>query len=157
MAIGVFIAPILLCWEALSAAEPKNASTSPGSRRALTHPAITAAFPIRGADEKPILIHFQHLVAVGGAYGDTTERVAEIGIEQRVTLHGPPARESRYGYTVERDLSMERTVGTKRIPAALRLICINPFSDECSSALPIESGAAGNNRYEYQRQRGFDE
>src|SRR5467141_4106559 len=82
MGIGVFIAPILLYWEALSSESPDKARFS-ASRR-LPDSGIPTAGTIRGPDEEGIFLDLQKLIAVGCPGGNPTVGVADIGVKERI-------------------------------------------------------------------------
>jgi hypothetical protein len=156
MAIGVFIAPILLYWEALSSPGPRMASISL-LKTCLADPPVAPALTVGRPNEKRIPAHLENLVAVGRPGRNPTEYITEVCIEQCVGLYIPPTGESRNHYGLLPDLAMKCAVGAERISTALHLICVKPIADKWGSAWPIESRAAGKNRSEDQRQNRFHE
>jgi hypothetical protein len=154
MAIGVFIAPILLYWEALSSLGPAMASI-PCFSPASLDPTVAPAFPVRRSDEKRVLTHLENLVAVGRSLRNPTERITKVSIEQGATLHRPATGKSGYGGSFLLNLATKGAVGAERISAALHLICVKPIADERGSALPIERRAASEQSNQYQGQNRF--
>jgi hypothetical protein len=132
-----------------------DSKSFPPQAPASVDPPVAPAFAVRRLDEKGISTHLENFVPVGRSHGNPTERVAEVRIEQRVTLYRPATRKSGYGCGPSPDLAMKGAVGAKRISAALRLIRVKPIADEWGSALPIESRAAGKHHSEYQGQNRF--
>jgi hypothetical protein len=116
---------------------------------------VAPTFTVRRPDEKRILPNLEDLVAVGCSHGNPTERITEVGVEQRVSLYGPATGKSGYGYGVLPDLAMKGAIGAERISTALHLICVKPIADERGSALPIERRAAKQQRSQYQCQSRF--
>jgi len=90
MAIGVFIAPILLYWEALSSEVPAKARFSPAQAE-LTAPEILSSLAISGLNDERVFFYLEKLIPVSRAGRDPTTCLAQVNVEDSVLFHSPSA------------------------------------------------------------------
>jgi hypothetical protein len=92
MAIGVFIAPNLLYWEALSSEVPDKARFSHSIPQTdLPASDIPPSLAISGLDDKRIFSQLEKFVPVSCATRYPATRLAQVNVEDSVFLHFPLA------------------------------------------------------------------
>jgi hypothetical protein len=156
MAIGVFIAPILLYWEALSSDSADKATFSANQSPPNSVDAeIPAVVPIGRLDEERILLYLQKLVAIRRAGWDSTKIVAEIQIEKRSVPDPPSPRESGNDLVVIPDLAGEGTIGVERIVTALVRVDVSPMADELAAGILCHARAGGEGQKQEKGEDGF--
>jgi hypothetical protein len=83
MAIGVFIAPILLYWEALSLEFQDKATFSAAQRPTpLPNPAISTVGAVGRFDQERVRSDFHQLVLISRAGRDAAKQVADVSIKK---------------------------------------------------------------------------
>ena len=142
MAIGVFIAPILLYWEALSSENPGqgNVFLCPEPQTLANLP-ITPAVAVRCLDQERIFIYLQQLIAIGCSAWNSAESVADVRIKQYLMPDGPPASKFGNEPCVLPHFASEGAVPLKRVITALLLIHISPMAYEFSAGPSFHAGA----------------
>src|SRR3954470_17103785 len=131
MVIGVFIAPILLYWEALSSEfEDKAILPSVHVPTPLPNPPIPALVAVCRFDQERLRFDFQQLILIGGARRDAAKNVADVGIVKRFAPDGPSAGEIRDDPRPMSDLTRERPVGFEGVVTALRRVSVPPITHE---------------------------
>jgi hypothetical protein len=87
MAIAVFIAPILLSWEALSSL-PWEWQALP-CRLALPHSHIAPEIAVGRLNNERVFLDLEELVAIGRARWNAAEGIARVTVEQCLAVDRP--------------------------------------------------------------------
>jgi hypothetical protein len=145
MAIGVFIAPILLYWEALSSETADKAiSLSAAVPPDLGDPQVAPALAVRCLDQEGIFRHFHELIAVSCSGWDPVKLIAHVRIKERPIFHTPSAGKFRDDLLLTLNRAREGPVILEGIVTALARIDISPVSDELRAGSSFHTGARRN-------------
>src|SRR4051812_8025408 len=93
MAIGVFIAPNLLYWEALSSAGHRMQYLPLKSPRGLPRPHVSPFFAVCSTDHEKAPFHLQQLVLIGRPRRNAAQCVAQVLVVQGLACNRPTPRE----------------------------------------------------------------
>jgi hypothetical protein len=126
MAIGVFIAPNLLYWEALSSEDPAKARFSQAE---LPAPKIPPSLAISGLDNERIFVEFEKLIPVSCAGRDPTTYLAQVNVEDSILFHSPSAGKFQNQLSAAGHFARKSAVSFKGIVATLELVGIPPVAD----------------------------
>jgi len=132
MAIGVFIAPILLYREALSSLGWPIASPSVVQAAAsqLPEPDVTPPTPIRSLDQKCLVFDAEELVSIGRASLDPAQLVGQVAVKQKFVLHCPSTPEFGDELRLKVHFAGKSAVFFEMIPTTLDIVGIPPFADQ---------------------------
>jgi len=156
MVIGVFIAPILLYWEALSSESSDKAIFSAArTSRFLTDPVIAPLLSVGSLNHERSLLDFQDLVAVGRAWRNSTEGVTQVGVEKRASPQTPSAIESRNDLCPKFHFAGERPIPLKGVVTALLPVCVAPVAHELGATPSFHAGTGAQRKKEKSGKDGF--
>ena len=156
MAIGVFIASILLYWEALSSESQDKATFSAAQRQTpLPNPAISAVGAVGRFDQERVGSDFQQLVLIGRAGRDAAKNVAGVSIKKRIPPNTPSARKIRNDLRALSDLTRKRSVAFEGIVAALGRVSVSPMAHEFRTAPLFDAGASEERHQQKSDEDGF--
>ena len=130
MAIGVFIAPILLYWEALSSFGLKIAvlRRAPHSVATLTDPKISTLAAVRSFDQKRPFFDAKQLIVVDRARRNSSQNIADVIVRQNIALHRPPPLEFGYKLGSEVHLARESAIWPEGVKTTLSVVGVPPFA-----------------------------
>jgi hypothetical protein len=145
MAIGVFIASILLYWEALFAVALQIArhSSDRAPFKPLPDPDVPPLAAICGLDQKGVFFDAEELVSIDRAGWNTIQGVADIIVEQDIVFNSPAAAEFGDKLASIIYLACETAVRLESVTATLDFVGILPLTNQNISPARRKARARG--------------